>query len=295
VHASIELDFVTRDRLPLLCCLVAFILTFFVTRTVVRYIRRHADSDAPRKWWQPRNIGHGGMHIHHVVIGVILVMVSGTAMVTLAVNGGVPEFTAASIVFGIGAALVLDEYALILHLSDVYWAEDGRTSVDAVFAAVAVAGLLILGFNPLSFFDIGIWRDDHSVLVRTSVVLMALLTLALAVVVLLKGKVWTGLVGMFITPLLVIGTIRLSRPHAPWARWRYTTRPHKMNRSLQRERRLRRPVVRAKLWLQDAIAGEPKFPDDVTVDAELDREVHAAPAPAERAAAEQEASQKAAV
>ena len=37
-------------------CLVAFILTFFVTRTIVRYIRSHADSDAPRKWWQPRNI-----------------------------------------------------------------------------------------------------------------------------------------------------------------------------------------------------------------------------------------------
>ena len=44
--------------------------------------------------------------------------------------------------------LLLDEFALILHLQDVYWSEDGRTSVDAVFAAVAVAGLLILGFNP---------------------------------------------------------------------------------------------------------------------------------------------------
>ena len=97
-----------------------------------------------------------------MVIGVILVMVSGVTMVTLAVDGGVPEFTVASIFFGIGAALVLDEFALILHLHDVYWAEDGRTSVDAVFAAVAVAGLLILGFNPLSFFDIGIWRDDHT-------------------------------------------------------------------------------------------------------------------------------------
>src|ERR1700716_2374325 len=138
------------QRLPLMWCLIAFLLTFFVTRTIVRYIRAHANSDAPKKWWQPRNVGHGSLHIHHVVIGVILVMVSGVTMVTLAVDGGVPEFTAASIFFGIGAALVLDEFALILHLSDVYWAEDGRTSVDAVFAAVAVAGLLILGFNPLS-------------------------------------------------------------------------------------------------------------------------------------------------
>ncbi|MEW5813031.1 MAG: hypothetical protein AB1925_26695 [Actinomycetota bacterium] len=285
MHPSLDFDFGLPDgipysRLPLVCCLVAFILTFFVTRTIVRYIRSHADSDAPRKWWQPRNIsGGGGLHIHHVVIGVILVMVSGVAMVTLAVDGGVPEFTAASIVFGIGAALVLDEFALILHLSDVYWSEDGRASVDAVFVAVAVAGLLILGFNPLSFFDVTIWRDDDSAAARVLVIGTAVFTLALAVIVLLKGKVWTGLVGMFITPLLVVGAIRLSRPHAPWARWRYTNRPRKMHRALERERWLRRPVIQAKLWLQDAISGMPKFPDDKLVDQELDREIHAAPAP----------------
>jgi heme/copper-type cytochrome/quinol oxidase subunit 4 len=279
VHLTLDFDVVSRGRLPLLWCLIAFLLTFLVTRTVVRYIRAHANSDAPRKWWQPRNIGHGGLHIHHVVIGVVLVMISGITMVTLAVDGGVPEFTAAAIVFGIGAALVLDEFALILHLEDVYWSEDGRTSIDAVFAAVAVAGLLILGFNPLSFFDIGIWRDDHSVLARTTVVLMALATLALAVVVLMKGKVWTGLVGMFISPLLLVGALRLSRPHAPWARWRYTIRPRKMHRALERERYMRRPVVQAKLWLQDAVSGMPRFPDDARVDEELDREIHAATPP----------------
>lgn len=279
MHLSFQLDFITRDRLPLLCCLVAFILTFFVTRTIVRYIRATADSDAPRKWWQPRNIGHGGVHIHHVVFGVILVMVSGVTMVTLAVSGGVPEFTVAATFFGIGAALVLDEFALILHLQDVYWAEDGRTSVDAVFAAVAVAGLLVLGFNPLSFFDVGMWQYDHSLLARTTVILGAVFTLLLAVVVLLKGKVWTGLVGMFITPLLLVGAARLSRPHAPWARWRYTTRPRKMHRALVRERSLRRPVVQAKLWLQHAVAGEPHFPNDSEVDQQLDREIHAAAPP----------------
>jgi hypothetical protein len=105
------------------------------------------------------------------------------------------------------------------------------------------------------------------------------LTLPLAVVVLLKGKVWTGLLGMFIVVLLVIGAIRLSRPHAPWARWRYTTQPDKMRRSLQRERTLRRPVVQAKLWLQCAIAGTPRVPDQRTVDAQLDLDVHPAPPP----------------
>jgi heme/copper-type cytochrome/quinol oxidase subunit 4 len=266
-------------RLPLMWCLIAFLSTFLVTRTIVRYIRHNADNVSPPKWWQPRNIGHGSVHIHHVVIGVILVMVSGVTMVTLAVDGGVPEFTVAAIFFGIGAALVLDEFALILHLQDVYWSEDGRTSVDAVFAAVAVAGLLIMGFNPLSFFDIDIWRDDHTLLARAIVVGVAALTLLLAVVVLLKGKVWTGLVGMFITPLLLVGAVRLSRPHAPWARWRYTNRPKRMHRALERERRLRRPVVQGKLWLQHVIAGEPHFPDDLEVNQQLDREIHAAPKP----------------
>ena len=184
----------------------------------------------------------------------------------MAVDGGVPEFTVAATFFGIGAALVLDEFALILHLQDVYWAEDGRTSVDAVFTAVAVAGLLVLGFNPLSFFDIGIWREDHSLAARAAVIALAVVTLALAVIVLLKGKVWTGLIGMFITPLLFVGALRLSRPHAPWARWRYTDKPRKMHRALVRERVLRRPVVQAKLWLQHVIAGEPRFPDDTEVE-----------------------------
>ncbi|MUL45499.1 hypothetical protein FZI85_24150 [Mycobacterium sp. CBMA293] len=286
MRSPIPAEFVSSGRLPLLWCLVAFILTFFVTRTVVRYIRANADNPAPRKWWQPRNISvseaAGGLHIHHVVIGVVLVMLSGVTMVTLAVDGGVPEFTVAAVFFGIGAALVLDEFALILHLSDVYWAEDGRTSVDAVFVAVAVAGLLVLGFNPLSFFDITVWRTDQNVAARLVVVALAAVTLGLAVIVLFKGKVWTGLIGMFITPLLVIGAVRLSRPHAPWARWRYTSRPRKMHKALERERWFRRPVVQAKLWLQDAIAGMPKFPDDAAVDKQLDREIHAAPAPPDR-------------
>lgn len=282
---DIKLDLaIPPGRLPLMWCLVAFLLTFLVTRTIVRYIRHsedHRETDAKPKWWQPRNISVSGdtahLHIHHVVIGVVLVMVSGVTMVTLAVDGGVPEFTVAATFFGIGAALVLDEFALILHLQDVYWSEDGRTSVDAVFAAVAVAGLLIMGFNPLSFFDIDIWHDDHTLLARAIVVGVAVFTLLLAVVVLLKGKVWTGLVGMFITPLLFVGAIRLSRPHAPWARWRYGGRPKRMHRALERERRLRRPVVSGKLWLQHAIAGEPRFPDEVEVNERLDREIYPAP------------------
>jgi hypothetical protein len=274
-----EDDILGRGRLPLVCCLVAFILTFFVTRTFVRYIRHRADLGVPPRWWEPRNIHIGKLHIHHVVVGVLLVMISGLTLVALSVTGHEPEYTAAAIVFGIGAALVLDEYALILHLSDVYWEEDGRTSVDAVFAAVAVGGLLVLGLHPLMFF-ISLWQDaTHSVLLRAGVVFAMVLTLPLAVLVVLKGKVWTGLIGMFFVPLLVIGAIRLSRPQAPWARWLYISRLDKMARALQRERTLRRPVVRAKLWVQYTIAGTPRRPDHRMVDAQLDREVHPAPPP----------------
>ena len=272
-------DIIGRGRLPLLLCLIAFIITFFVTRTFVRLIRRRGLTDTPPRWWEPRNIHVGSKHIHHLVIGVLLVMVSGITLVTLSINGHEPEFTLGAIAFGIGAALVLDEYALILHLSDVYWEDDGRTSVDAVFAAVAVGGLLVLGLHPLMFF-ISLWHDTtHSTVLRAGLVFAMVLTLPLAVLVALKGKVWTGLIGMFFVPLLVIGAIRLSRPQAPWARYLYMTRLSKMSRALQRERTLRRPVVRAKLWLQSTIAGTPRVPSHRMVDAQLDREVHPAPPP----------------
>ncbi len=278
--AVLDIHVVAPGRQPLMWCLIAFILTFFITRSITRYIRATANQTGPRKWWQPRNIsGKGGTHIHHAVFGVILVLVSGVAMVTMAGSGTVHQFTAAAIFFGIGSALVLDEFALILHLQDVYWSEDGRTSVDAVFVAVAVAGLLVLGFNPLSLFDVGIWRDADSTAARISVLLLAALNLVLAVLVLLKGKLWTGLLGMFFTPLLFIGAVRLARPHSPWARWHYQDKTRKMHRSMERERYLRRPFVQANLWLQHVIAGEPRFPSDTEIEAELDREVHAAPAP----------------
>jgi hypothetical protein len=273
-------DILHRGHLPLLCCLVAFILTFFVTRTFVRFIRHRAETGRPTRWWHPRNVHVGGVHIHHVTFGVVLALLSGLTLVTLSIDGHEPQFTVSATIFGIGAALVLDEYALILHLSDVYWLEDGRTSVDAVFAAVAVAGLLIMGLHPLMFF-LPIWHGADSMLLRAVVGGAMALTLPLAVVVVLKGKVWTGLLGMFIVVLLVIGAVRLSRPHAPWARWRYSMQPEKMRRALQRERTLRRPVVRAKLYLQCVIAGTPRVPDDRTVELELDHAVHPAPPPTE--------------
>ena len=262
-------NIVDAGKLPLLLCSAAFVVTFLSTRVITRMIRAGVGPFRD-------NVRPGGTHVHHAVYGVVLLVLG--ALVSVG-SAGPPYQELAAVAVGAGTSLVLDEFALILHLQDVYWSEDGRTSVDAVFAAVAVAGLLVLGFNPLSFFDIDIWRDDDTLPARAAVVGVALLTLLLAVIVLLKGKVWTGLVGMFITPLLIVGAIRVSRPHAPWARWRYADRPRRMHHALERERRLRRPVVQAKLWLQHVVAGEPHFPDDTEVNEQLDKEIHAAPAP----------------
>ena len=49
--------------------------------------------------------------------------------------------------FGIGTGLTLDEFALWLNLKDVYWQEQGRRSVDAVVIALAVTGIVLVGFS----------------------------------------------------------------------------------------------------------------------------------------------------
>ncbi len=150
------------SRLPLVCCLVAFILTFFVTRTFVRMIRHRRNAGRAAKWWQPRNIYIGSTHIHHVAFGVVMVMISGIAMVTISVGGQESQYTLAATVFGIGAALVLDEFALILHLSDVYWSEQGRVSVEVVSLAVGCMGLALVGFSPNLFTGLtenDIWKN----------------------------------------------------------------------------------------------------------------------------------------
>ncbi len=52
---------------------------------------------------------------------------------------------------GIGTSLVLDEFALILHLQDVYWSDEGRISVEMVSLAVACIGLALVGVSPADF------------------------------------------------------------------------------------------------------------------------------------------------
>lgn len=269
----LDREIIANGRLPLLFFLLGFLLAFLFIRVSVRMIR------AEVRWW-PGNITPGGQHIHHVVFGVIAMFASGIALIAVYETATQATGAVLATFFGIGAALVLDEFALIFYLKDVYWADQGRASVDAVFVALAVTGLLLLGFQPLELFDVTEFREDRHVAVRAAIVSLALVNLGLAAIVILKGKIWTGLVGLFVFPILLVGAIRLSRPGAPWARWRYVRKPRRMRRALEREKRYRRPMIRAKIYVQDLVAGKPSVEHALTAtEEELERTVQAAPAP----------------
>lgn len=77
------------------------------------------------------------------------------------------------------------------------------------------------------------------------------------VLCLLKGKVWTGLLGVMLPFLAVVGALRLARPGSPWARWRYGSRPRRMARAERREDRIHRRLVAVKTRAMDAVAGAP--------------------------------------
>ena len=133
-------NIVQTGRLPLFCFFCAFVAGFGFIRLSVRLIR------AQVRWW-PGNVTSGDLHVHHMVFGVVFMLIGGVTGI-VAPGGSLNWRSGAAALFGLGAALVLDEFALILHLRDVYWTSDGRLSVDAVFVAAGVTVLLLLGIGP---------------------------------------------------------------------------------------------------------------------------------------------------
>src|SRR4051794_32794009 len=82
------------------------------------------------------NIVAGGVHLHHYVWGVMLLLLVG--MVSLIVDS--PRYNPVlGILYGVGTALVVDEFALLLNLRDVYWTNEGRISIDVALTTIAVA------------------------------------------------------------------------------------------------------------------------------------------------------------
>lgn len=231
---------VAAHKQPLFLLLVGFITSFVLIRFSVRMIR------AKVRWW-PGNVTPGGLHIHHMVFGLGFLLTGGIGV--FATYGGHPWIDVFGLLFGIGCGLVLDEFALILHLDDVYWSEQGRKSVDAVIFGILCTSLLLVGYVPL-----GVVPSQET---RWGLVTVISVNALVSVITLLKGKMWTGLLGILVPGLSWIGAIRLARPSSPWARWRYATRPRRRARALRRERRLHRRADIARTWLFDLIAGAP--------------------------------------
>ena len=130
-------DIVDTGKVPQFLILISFLLTFLAVRFITHSIR---DQRFRRIF---HNVGgKGGRHIHHLVWGILLLLISG--YLALAFDPDRAR-NLLSILFGIGAALTLDEFALWLNLEDVYWAKQGRSSVDAVIVFATLLGMTLLG------------------------------------------------------------------------------------------------------------------------------------------------------
>src|SRR5258708_38986078 len=133
---------VSTGRLPLFCFFVALVVGFGFVRLTVRLTR------AEVRWW-PGNVVAGDVHVHHMVFGVVFMGIGGVAELAAPLQSLAWRAGPAAL-FGLGTALVLDEFALILHLRDVYWSNEGRASIDAVFAAAGVTALQRIGVIPIA-------------------------------------------------------------------------------------------------------------------------------------------------
>jgi len=193
---------------PLLVSFVAFVVAFAATRTITRLIRA---GKGPF-----HNVSSGGVHMHHSTPGVLLLMLGAFTAV------GSPPLSVwtylAGVLVGIGASLVLDEFAMIFRLQDVYWSQEGQLSVNVVTLAAACVGLAAVGVSPTRVHDL----PGNAAVVRTVAVAWLIFHLSLVAITALKGKYPTALIGLFISPVTWVAAVRLARPTSPWARRRYS-------------------------------------------------------------------------
>ena len=127
-----------RPQRCLFLASVAFFLTFAGVR-IVTYTNYHHIGPFHDIYFQ-------GGHIHHLVWGILILLLVGYGWLVEAGSGDQQTSVFAgrvlSLLYGAGAALTLDEFALWLNLEDVYWAREGRASIDAV---ILFGALLLIG------------------------------------------------------------------------------------------------------------------------------------------------------
>jgi hypothetical protein len=234
---------VAHDRQWLFLVLVGLVGSFAFIRMSARLMR------SPRvPWWPGSVVSESGVHLHHLVWGIVTMMVAGT--ISFAGFAVSPIYEICAALFGVGMGLTIDEFALWVRLDDVYWAREGRRSVDAAVIAIGALGLLVLGVRP---FDLG---SGSAVEIVVSVLTVALV-LACIAISLAKQRVVHALAGIFVVVLAAYAAVRLGKPRSPWARRLYGERnPGKQARSERRFAPGRR-TDRFKDRLEDIIGGTP--------------------------------------
>jgi hypothetical protein len=188
--------------------LLAFVCSFGFIRTSAHMIR------AQVSWWPGNVETKTGTHIHHLVWGILLLMVMGYVGIATAIPD--PWFELVAIAFGIGMGLTLDEFALWLNLEDVYWKEKGRESIDAVVVTVVLLVIALLGLQ--------FWIDVYeAVLVLSGLdrgnawvaIPIQIVGIALAIVCFRRGRKFVGLVGLFVPLVALIGALAPARGRKP--------------------------------------------------------------------------------
>jgi hypothetical protein len=232
-----------HDEQGLFLVLAGFILSFAFIRMSTRLQR------SPRvSWWPGSIVSDSGVHLHHLVFGIVTMMVAGAA--GFLAFGHTPWTEICALAFGVGAGLTIDEFALWVYLKDVYWAEEGRKSIDATVIAAAGMMLVLLGFTPLTI-------EDGSIGALLGSFFSGLFVFSLVMVCFLKGRVLHGSIGFFIFPIALYGACRLGKPKSPWARRRYgERRPTKQEHSQERFPPDRR-TERFKNAFRDMVGGKP--------------------------------------
>ena len=234
-------DLVVADegRQRAFVCLAALVISFLAIRTSARMTRRFT-------WWPGGVETSGGVHLHHFVWGIFLMLGSGFLGIGLHMEAPWAGIDAA--VFGVGAGFTLDEFALWTRMEDVYWHEEGRSSLEAVTVVATVGALVVIGVRPFELDDPG-----SAITVSATIAI----SLALAAVAILKGRIMLGAVGLFVTPFSLLGALRLARPGSPWARRRYAAEPEKLARARQRFESPQALGPRIARRLMDAVGGRP--------------------------------------
>jgi hypothetical protein len=131
-----HLHFQDARRERLFLASVGFLVTFGIVRGVTHLIRAGLGPI--------HDLSNGTLHIHHLVWGILLLLLVGYAWLIEADKGWFPNV--AAIAYGAGAALTLDEFALWLNLQDVYWDKQGRESIDAIVIFGALLSVGVWGY-----------------------------------------------------------------------------------------------------------------------------------------------------